>query len=333
MGENTFILTADVGASKTRTALFTVNPMRLVNKKIVMTPEPKEPEDIAKVILKLFEDLLKESGASLNEVVGACVGTIGPLDIRTGDVVRTPNLGFKSFKLKEPLEKVLRIPVYVINDAVAGVYAEYMAGHGLNHNNVVYLTLSSGIGAGAVVDGNLLIGKDGNAHEVGHIVVDYNSKVRCGCGGLGHWEALASGSNVWKLVIELSNDWTSGETPFLSLSRVRPVSMDELLKYWRVGDQFASYVVQKLVKINAAGIASVINVYDPEVLVLGGSIALNNPDFISEVLSKTREYLINRPPEFAITSFKDDVVLYGAAWIVIKTPEQLLKIQKRSFNR
>jgi len=316
-----------VGASKTRVGLFTIDPVKLINKKVVNTPEPKEPEDIANTILKLAKELLKESRVSLNDVVGACVGTIGPLDIRSGDVVNTPNLGFKSFKLREPLKKALGVPVYVVNDAVAGVYAEYMAGYGSAYDNVVYLTLSSGIGAGVVVDGNLLLGKDGNAHEVGHVVVDYSSGIRCGCGGLGHWEALASGSNVWKLVVKLSSAWSLGETPLLSLSRVRTVGMSELLEYWRKGDPFASHVVQELIKVNAAGIASVINVYDPEVFILGGSIALNNPDFIFEIVDEVREYLVNRPPEFAITSFKDDVVLYGAAWIIVKTPKQLLKIQ------
>lgn len=316
-----------MGASKTRVGLFTIDPVKLVNKKVVNTPEPKEPEDIANTILKLAKELLKESRISLNDVVGACVGTIGPLDIRSGDVVNTPNLGFKSFKLREPLKKALGVPVYVVNDAVAGVYAEYMAGYGSAYDNVVYLTLSSGIGAGVVVDGNLLLGKDGNAHEVGHVVVDYNSGIRCGCGGLGHWEALASGSNVWKLVVKLSSAWSLGETPLLSLSRVRTVGMSELLEYWRKGDPFASHVVEELIKVNAAGIASVINVYDPEAFILGGSIALNNPDFIFEIVDEVREYLVNRPPEFAITSFKDDVVLYGAAWIIVKTPKQLLKIQ------
>ena len=97
---------------------------------------------------------------------------------------------------------------------------------------------------------------------------------------------------------------------------------------WRVGDRFAEFAVNFLAEVNAAGIASVINVYDPEVLTVGGSIALRNPDFVEISAARVGNYLINRKPSISLTPLGDDVVLVGAALISIKLPRELLELPR-----
>lgn len=317
------VVAADVGATKTRVALFNPN-MELVSRVVLNTPQEGGEEVVAETIIEVFNNLVKESGKL--EVIAVGVGTIGPLDIREGRVINSPNIRLRSFNLRKPLRDYFGVPTYVVNDCVAAVYAEYMSGAGLGRKNVVYVTLSSGIGAGVIVDGHLLLGKDGNAHEVGHIVVSYDSDIRCNCGGIGHWEGLASGNNLWKLVSKLRRGWR-GSSEFYEVSEVEAVSAVKLFEYWKKGDEFASYVVSELVKINAAGVASVINVYDPEVISFGGSIILNNPELLNMIHNLVKNYVINRLPEFIITKFGDDVVVYGAAYIASKPPKELVEIQ------
>ncbi len=318
------VVAADVGATKTRVALFNSVDVSLVSKAVFSTPQEGGEGAVANAIIKAFEDLVE--GLPEYEVVAVGVGTIGPLDVREGRVVNSPNIKLGSFDLRKPLREYFRVPTYVVNDCVAAVYAEYLSGAGLGKKNVVYVTLSSGIGAGVIVDGHLLLGKDGNAHEVGHIVVSYDSNIRCGCGGLGHWEALASGNNLWKLIEKLRVRW-GGASELYKLSLEGPVPAAKLFEYWKKGDEFASYVINELARINAAGIASVINVYDPEVISFGGSIILNNPEFLKVIQGFVKDYVINRVPEFTITKFGDDVVVYGAAFIALKPPQELVEMQ------
>lgn len=200
----THVLAVDVGATRTRVAIFDRRGMKLLRKEVIKTPHEGDEDIVAEAIIAVAERLIASLG--LSEVTAVGAGTIGPLDVRRGYVVNPPNIPLKGFSLREPLMKRFNVPVYVVNDCVAAVYAEYMSGAGLGRDNVVYVTISSGIGAGVIVDGHLLLGKDGNAHEVGHLVLSYDSSIKCGCGGVGRWEALASGNNLWRLLKYLGLD-------------------------------------------------------------------------------------------------------------------------------
>ena len=309
-------LGVDVGATNLRVGLVSDegSVVKVVRDK---TPHDGGGEAVAEAITELINDLGRDLTA---EVQGIGIGTIGPLNIREGEVVNTPNNPLRNFALLKPLSKKFNLPTYVVNDCVAAAWGEYLWGAGKGKENVVYLTLSSGIGAGAVIDGHILLGKEGNAHEVGHIVIDYSSRIRCGCGGLGHWEALASGNNLVNLVKEL--------LPRTVKDLISKYSKPpKLFALWREGDRYASLIVEELKKINAAGIASVINVYDPDVLSVGGSVALNNEDFMKQVFEEVKYYVTNTMPELTLTPFKDLAVVIGAAAVAHKPPEELLRKQ------
>jgi glucokinase len=326
-----YILAIDLGASRTRIAVFDHDTMSIVAKVSTHTPQTADGAKLAHQVASTALSLVKSVGGG--DVVAVGVGSVGPLDVEKGVIVNPPNLAAKHVPLREVLEEVFNVPVYVVNDCVAAVYGEYRAGVARNYRNVVYLTISTGIGAGVIVDGHLLIGKDGNAHEVGHIVVAYNMPIRCECGGVGHWEALASGKNIWKLARLLATSWTGNETPFYIQALREPIDPPALFKAWREGDEFAAYVVAELIQVNAAGIASVVNAYDPEILVIGGSIALNNPDFILAAAREARKYVTNRMPKVELTRLGDNVVTVGAAWIAKDPPPHLASLAQREGKK
>lgn len=289
-----FFLGVDIGATWTR-ALLIDEAGRVLNRvKIRTSVNPLE--DVAQAVADWHFD-----------AVG--VGSIGPLDLRSGWVVNSPNSPSRRFPLVEPLKKLGR-PVVVANDCVAAVWGEYVFRHSVD--NMAYVTLSTGVGVGVIVNGVLLLGKDGNAHELGHAVIDFRSTRRCGCGGRGHFEAFVGGANMPSFYQEVTGE--------------PPLEPAEIFKRYRQGHEKTREFMELWLDALAAGIATVISAYDPELLLFGGSIALNNWDIIAEELPRRlREYLGVREPTIALASFGDDEVAIGAAALAYRTPETLRK--------
>jgi len=315
----------DIGATNVRAGLFDEEG-RMLRKIRRSFPTTGFEDFLKSLVLDLCGDVIKN-------VARVGIGSIGPLDIARGSVFRTPNAPIKSFNLVSPMRE-LGLEVVIANDASAAAWGEYILGSGRGRENLLYITISTGIGGGVIVDSELLIGKDGNAHEIGHLVVDHSSSLRCGCGGYGHWEAIASGSNMPRsfanYVVSLNLCGKTGYrvSPLCSdLEKGKSPSPEEIFSMYYKGDPVASSYVEKyLVPVNAAGMASAINAYDPEILVLGGGIALNNKEIFARGIERYLDrYLAVRKPEIVFTAFGDDVGLYGAASLAMRIPRPLEK--------
>ncbi|MEM4717695.1 MAG: ROK family protein [Desulfurococcaceae archaeon] len=320
----------DIGATNTRISL--CDRQGLLEKMVYSTPREGDEYTIARFIC---EKIVSKWRDELNRVETIGVATIGPLDIKQGRVVNTPNIPIRNFEIIKPITKTLRKPVYVANDCVASVWGEKIYGDGRGVSNLIYLTLSTGIGAGIVVDDNLLIGKMGNAHEIGHIVVDFNSQIKCGCGGRGHWEAFAGGANlprVAKYVLLKDRSLMTTELGKRIASNESVTSKD-IFDYYRKGDRLSIEVIELYIKATAAGIASIINAYDPEVLIMGGSVFLNNMDILLEpILEVVKDNIVTGMPIMKPTKFADDVGLYGALALANHTPQKIKQIQDHLIN-
>ncbi|MGC8568732.1 MAG: ROK family protein [Nitrososphaeria archaeon] len=277
------IVAVDVGATKVRIASF--RGRRIQNKKIYSIAEYGDP-------VKIIESYVNELGGARK--IG--IASAGPLDIKMGSA-RLLNFGNLEVNYVERLGRLAR--VYLANDCVAGLLAEHKLGAARGSQNAVYITFSTGIGAGVMVDGHFLLGKDGNAHEVGHLVLNFEDDVKCGCGGTGHWEAYCGGRNMPVFYKKLTGSSVS--------------SSHEIFTLYNSGDRKAIEFMERCMKINAAGVASVINAYDPEIVVLGGSVYLNNSEVFDKMLRKyIAQYVINRPPAIVRASLGDEAVIYGA---------------------
>jgi glucokinase len=318
-----YYIAVDIGATYTRVALGSREG--LLDKIVFNTPREGNEYTIAG---EIYKAITMHYGKYLDKIRAVGVASIGPLDIRRGRVVNTPNNPIHNFEILEPLREKLGRPVYVLNDAVAGVYGEKYFGEGRGYENLVYITLSTGVGGGVIVDNHLLLGKNGNAHEIGHIVVKYDSRVRCGCGGYGHWEAYAGGANIPRLAEILAGDHPELNTPAKREALEHTLDPPKLFKYYRGGDRFAEIVVGEIIDACIAGLASVINVYDPEMVLIGGSVFLNNIDILYEPMVKgVEKHLVTSKPVIKPTSLGSDVVLYGALALAINPPEHLARIQ------
>ena len=221
------------------------------------------------------------------------------------------------------------------NDCVTAVWGEKVFGLGKGYENVVYITISTGIGGGMIVNDLLLLGKMGNAHEIGHIVVDVSGKMRCGCGGYGHWEAYASGANIPKFASLLLREWSLSDEE--KGSRIYKAYKESLLSSELIysaakeGDRLALRIIDEVNKYNLAGFENIVNLYDPEVITVGGSVALKNKEL---VIDRIREGLkrslgvVTSLPKIEPTAFEDDIVLIGAIALAVHPPQNLVKALK-----
>jgi glucokinase len=305
-------IAVDIGATKIRVA--SGNLEGILEKISGETDRMNGPEGVSLQIIKMIRELVNSP-----EAIG--VGSIGPINHGTGIITNTPNYPFNKIPVVKPLMQEFEVPVKIVNDCTAGVLGEHVYGAGKGLYNLSYITISTGLGGGAMVDGHLLMGKDGNAVEVGHLTIYPDSEIICGCGGKGHWEAYSSGKNIPKFAQMLlkSNEWHDSLLAVLCNSNVKAITTEMIFDAAKQGDETALWIVGEVGKINAIGIANVINAYDPALITIGGSVALSNPELIMKPIhSYVAQHVINRLPEIAITSLGGDIVLYGALALAVE---------------
>ena len=299
-------IAVDIGATNIRVASGNENGFTMKHSEA--TDQENGPEGVPRQIIRLINILQTDV-----EAIG--VGSIGPIDLKRGVITNTPNYPFNQIKVVGPLQEEYNVPIGILNDCAAGVLAEHVFGAGVGIDNLVYVTLSTGLGGGAIVDGHLLIGKDGNAPEIGHLVIHPDSELLCGCGGRGHWEAFSSGNNIprYAALILTGRDWTNSTLHKLTNGDLAKLGSKMIFDEAKNADQRSVEIVEEIGKINTVGFADIVNVFDPALITVGGSIALNNPRLILDpIIENIHEYIINRMPEIMITPLGEDVVLYGA---------------------
>jgi len=183
-------------------------------------------------------------------------------------------------------------------------------GAGKKYSTLVYITMSSGIGGGAIVNNCLLLGKDGNAAEIGHMHVDSEYNLKCSCGkGLGHWEAYASGNNIPKFF----RAWLLKNGDSISTMEIEsPWTAKNIFDAARKKDKIALKFMEELGKINGRGLSNVIAAYNPEIIILGGAVVLNNSELVLEYAKKYIDKFL-RWPSIKITTLGENAPLLGAA--------------------
>jgi len=322
-------LGVDIGATNIRIAIGDSN--RILFKTFERTVNQGDEYAIANQIIRLIRKIPEKL---VRKIVGVGIGSIGPINIRRGVIVKPSNLSFKEIVIVEPLIDKFKIPVYLVNDGIAAVIGEKIFGAGRNIDNLVYVTISTGIGCGVYVNSCLLLGKDGNAHEAGHMVIDLRGRLKCGCGGRGHWEAYCSGRNIPKyarLVLKKIGKEKAGKSPLYR--QLENLTSETIFLNARMNDYLALRIVREIGKLNAIGFANIINMYDPTLITVGGAVILRNIDLTIPIIRRNiSKYTINRIPKIIPTPLGDDVVLYGAIAIALNPPIQLQNMVKPSLQ-
>jgi len=312
--EEEFGVAIDLGATRVRACLGTRSKgiLRREARKMVVS------EDVGDYLAQLTTAVGEVTkGVPPEKIQGVCLASPGPLDLKRGQITHTANLPYKNVPIIASLRESLGFEAYLVNDANAAALGEKEWGAGRGLSNMFYLTISTGIGGGAIIDGRLLLGKEGNAAEVGHTTIDSLGRLTCGCGRRGHWEAYCSGTGIpslARLVWEELGDVGRASLAGSKLaSKLESASAADVYSAADGGDPFALHVVDEVGRLNAIGVANIADAYDPELVTIGGGVALNNPErVISPIRKMAGDYAINTVPAVRITPLGDDVGLLGA---------------------
>jgi glucokinase len=256
--------------------------------------------------------------AGLPEPVGIGISSPGPLDPWHGVVVAPPNLpGWNRVPLAAQVGHALGLPTFLERDTNVAVCAEWRHGAGAGRQDVIYVTISTGIGGGIVLGGRPLIGVDGTAGEIGHLTVELDGPL-CGDGQPGHVEAIGSGTAIAR---EGSALLARGESPGLAALVHDPklVSAEQVARAADAGDGACRALLDHAFEAIGAMCAGLVNVLNPEVIVLGGSIAQHQPRIFEAVRFEIERRAFPVPAarvELSAARFGEDVSLIGALPIV-----------------
>ncbi len=292
------ILSLDIGGSKIAAGL--VRGRKVFYFQKTNWQKPLTAKKIINQIIKIIENCKLK----IKNCDAVAIGVAGQVN-RKGEVFITRHLLSKKTKivLKKTLERKFKLPIYVDNDAHCFALAEAVLGQGKNKKFVIGLTLGSGIGGGIIINQKIFSGKDGFAGEFGHVVIDPSGPV-CSCGKKGCFETLVSVTALKRKYLELSGKRTFGLM---------------IYKAFKKRDRTAISAAKLVSEYLAIGLANIINIFNPEVIVLGGGLS-NFRELIKMAVVKTRDYTLipNHQTKILISKLGDNAQLLGASLLVKK---------------
>ncbi len=278
------------------------------------TLSPRSYTEIVKGMVTLCEKLTAEAGISMNDIEAVGIGTPGSVDYEKGSVAYSNNLKFNDAPLRDEFQKYYNIPVVLENDANSAAYGEYIANGG-DAGVFLAITLGTGVGGGIILDKKIFRGANGAGGELGHFTLVHNGAL-CSCGKKGCWEAYASVTaliNQTKVAIEKhpeslmkslaeENGHVSGRTAFDAAKK---------------GDPAAKEVVDKYIEYVADGLVSIVNIFQPDKIVVSGGISKEGDYLLDPVREYVKKYDYNKlfkRTEIETATLYNDAGIIGAAF-------------------
>ncbi|MBK1811774.1 ROK family protein [Clostridium sp. YIM B02505] len=277
-----YVIGIDLGGTKISTALSDFNG-NVVSQSIIATDAHEGEAAVLGRIIKTVEDVIENGKVDVVQVKAIGIGSPGPLNAKTGIIITTPNLPFKNFDLVSPIREKFQVPVYLDNDANVAAIGEFMFGAAKGTENMVYFTVSTGVGGGAVLNGKIYRGNTSNALEIGHATVAPDGP-RCNCGNIGCLEATSSGTAIGKRAKEALE--SKVET---SLRNYKTVTSAEVFAEAAAGDAVSQDIIDNALNYLGIGIANAVAIFDPEMIIIGGGVSKAGKivfDKVQEVVNK-----------------------------------------------
>lgn len=294
----------DIGGTKLATVVAD-STGHILSKVRKPTLAERGPEYARQLLFEMVRETVGRASLEQSSVSAIGVSCGGPLDTKTGVVYSPPNLpGWDALPLKAQLESEFQIPVTIENDANASALAEYRFGGGRGYNALLYMTMSTGIGGGIVIDGHIYRGANDSAGEVGHQILLPDGPP-CGCGKRGCLEALCSGPAIARraqaaIQTQITDAKTSATTLLnLAGGHIEDVKSEHVLTAARTGDALALQLINETAYYMGWGIANLVNILNPDIVLLG-TIAIAAGDLLLNPIRKTVSgFAMPRPAEAA----------------------------------
>ena len=295
---------------------------KLIDKVIVFDHTSKKEDDVILEIASLIKDLLSKNNLKENELEGVGVGFPGHIRNREGITIISSNLnGFRNYPLKKNLQKYFSIPILTDNDANAQAFAEFKYGAGRGYKSEIFVTISSGVGAGIIIDGKIYHGITGTAGEFGHMIVNPNGTLKCGCGNYGCLWTYVSGIALGKIFKE---HLLNGEPTLLPVDKTTPdseINGKLLKKGLEINDPLTKRIINESAKYMGIGLYNIFQIFNPPVIIIGGGL-VNLGDYYMDLVKKhfynlARNMLFDKI-EIKKSRLMEDAGVIGAASLLME---------------
>lgn len=304
----------DLGGTNIKAGIVDENG-KLLSSKSVKTNCPRPAEAIMDDMATLCVDVAKDFGLTLDEIEKIGIGTPGTVNNIKGELIYSNNLDAENVMMKDYLEEKLSRKVYVDNDANAAGVAEYIFGAGKDVDSMIAITLGTGVGSGIIIDGKILQGSMFSGGEIGHMVISVGGR-QCTCGRKGCFEAYSSATGLIATTKEKMLE-NRESAMWDEVSDISEVNGRLAYNYSRKGDETAIAVVKEYEEYLASGLASVINIFQPDIICLGGGVANEKENMLVPVRAIVEKETYDKDNHTKIVSAKlgYEAGIVGAAFL------------------
>ncbi|MBR6095017.1 MAG: ROK family glucokinase [Lachnospiraceae bacterium] len=308
-----YVFAVDLGGTTVKLGLFD-SEGNVLDKWEIITRKENGGEQILPDIAKSIADKIGEKQISKEDIIGVGIGVPGPVDSK-GTIYKAANLGWGVFNVSEKLGELTNLPVKTGNDANVAALGEMWKGGGQGYSSIVAVTLGTGVGGGVIIEGRLVAGATGAGGEIGHIHVEDNELISCGCGNKGCLEQYASATGITRLANErLKQD----DMP--SVLREGEVSAKAVFDAVKAGDRLAVEVAEIFGMYLGKGLATVACVVNPEAFVIGGGVSKAGEVLFDFIEKNYKKYVFHgaKDAKFCLATLGNDAGIYGAAKLVLE---------------
>jgi len=316
---NKYIVGIDVGVTRTTIGLFDGNVKCCTLQRKFLTDKEVRAEELMDLLSMQVKDMAASSGISMTDIRGVGAAFPSYIDYENGVTIETSNIiALNHQPVRDMLRERLRCPVYVDNDGNVAALAEHQLGAGRGHDHMIYATLSTGIGGGLIINGQLYRGMHGMAGEIGHMFISDSTGFPCGCGVTGCVQSISSGLHMAKYAMDRIKE--GEESRILDYAgTISNIDLMAVGRALRANDPLAIEVVNRGAEYLGRMFHSLNQIFDINVFVYGGGVTNLGPRFIERMIEVYRSYshLDHKyPAQFLPAELGEQVGLIGAALLV-----------------
>ena len=290
----------------------------IISKASTKTNCPRPEKEIADDMAKMALQAVKNANLKISNIEWIGIGTPGIANSATGIIERANNLGFVNTPMVKYIKETIDKPVFIENDANAAAYGEFVAGAAKEARNAICVTLGTGVGAGIIIDGKIYSGSNYAGAEIGHTVIEVDG-AECSCGRKGCFEAYSSATGLIRMSKEAMEKNPDSIMNKMAQEKGGKVTARTSFDAMRAGDKSAKEVVDKYIKYLAAGITNTINIFQPDILCIGGGVCNEGDPLLLPVkaLVENEDFAKNseKRTEIVIAKLGNDAGIIGAAFL------------------
>mgnify|MGYP001171488683 FL=1 len=290
----------------------------IISKASTKTNCPRPEKEIADDMAKMALQAVKNANLEISDIEWIGIGTPGIANSATGIIERANNLGFVNTPMVKYIKETIDKPVFIENDANAAAYGEFVAGAAKEARNAICVTLGTGVGAGIIIDGKIYSGSNYAGAEIGHTVIEVDG-AECSCGRKGCFEAYSSATGLIRISKEAMEKNPDSIMNKMAQEKGGKVTARTSFDAMRAGDKSAKEVVDKYIKYLAAGITNTINIFQPDILCIGGGVCNEGDPLLLPVkaLVENEDFAKNseKRTEIVIAKLGNDAGIIGAAFL------------------